>query len=592
MQSIYHSFLETSREFASRKAATYYKDDSWQTLSWQDLKDLGQKASSALIGEGVLSGDKVVILSQTRLEWVVADLAIIGAGAVTVPIYQSNLEEEILFIIQNSGASYVFAEDEKQLKKLRQIRDRIPQVKRIVCFDSNATLETQEIHWESFLEQENSTGDSIEDRIQTLSPESLLTIVYTSGTTGTPKGVVISHDNMLAVIEACKHMKLKKFEDSELMFLPMAHIFAKLLELTWLAIGHEMIFCQSIPKMADNMKETKPTFMAAVPRVYEKMHSGIITKIMSDKSLGGKVAQWGIHKLEETIDLHKKNISNKSLSWTIAKKFVLPKVGRAVAKGFGGRMQLFVSGGAPLAPEIIYFFHHIGFTICEGYGLTETAGAVCINSPENVCIGTVGQAPPEVEIKTAEDGEILIRGRCIFSGYWQSPELTADVISPDGWFHTGDIGYKDEQGYLRITDRKKDLIITAGGKNVAPQKIENMVKSKSQLISQIVIHGDKRKFLSALVTLEPDATIKWAKQQEIPETTIPELMHNEKIKAEVDKVIQEVNKSLASYETIKMYHILDHDFTVGNQLTPTLKVRRKIVNEKYKDIFSKFYPEE
>lgn len=577
-------------------AVRFKRDDRWQDLSWREIRDRANAVSAAMVQHGITAGERVAILSNTRFEWSVTDLGILGARAVTVPIYQSNTPDEASYILEDSGAVWVFAEDAEQMAKLREVRDRVPHVRGVVCFDASA-IETGpdgwETGWDDFLAEgrralEGDVTAELERRRAEVEPGDLATLIYTSGTTGRPKGVQATQDNLLTAAQAVVEIEIMTPDDVQLLFLPLAHSFAKLLQVGWLATGSVLAYAESIDKLVDNMSEVRPTLIASVPRIFEKVHARVVGTATSQPGLKGKLARWAFAKGEEAALAAGRGESHGGLGWTLARLLVFKKAGQRLVQLFGGRLGFFVSGGAPLSPEIAYFFKYAGVQICEGYGLTETSSISTFNRPGKVKIGTVGPAMPSVELRLAADGEVLQRGRTVFTGYWKRPEETREVLSEDGWFSTGDIGEIDADGYLSITDRKKDLIVTAGGKNVAPQHVENLLKSRSPLISQVVAYGDRRPYLVALVTLDQAALESWAAERGL-EGSHAELTRRDEVRAEVEREVAAVNRQLPSYETLKTFDLLDHDFEIGDQLTPTLKVRRKLVNQRYAELFDRMY---
>jgi len=575
-------------------AARFKHGGAWREMTWAGMGARIDAVSAGLLRLGVDPGDRVSVLSNTRIEWPLADLGIVGAGAVTVPIYQSNTPEEAAYILQDSGAVAVFAEDAAQVAKLREIRGEIPRVRRVVCFEPGTATgdDGWEVDWQRFLAEGEEAAESlaaeIRERRDALEPPALATLIYTSGTTGRPKGVRVTHDNLVVAGEATTEVGIFSTGDIQLLFLPLAHSFAKLLTVGWYATGSVMAFAESIEKVVDNMGEVRPTFMASVPRVFEKVHAKVVAEATGGSGLQGKIARWGLAQGERAARLETRGERPGGLGWKLARALVFKKVGVRLHERFGGRLRFFISGGAPLAREIAWFFHYAGVTICEGYGLTETSSVTSVNLPGEVAIGTVGPPVPAIEVEIADDGEIFLRGRTIFDGYWGQPEATAEVLSEDGWFATGDIGEIDGDGHLVITDRKKDLIITAGGKNVAPQNIENQLKSKSPLISQAVVYGDRRPYLVALVTLDEAALSEWGEAHGLAGDAAT-LSQRPETRDLVREAVSSVNRELARYESLKRVTVLDHDFEVGDQLTPTLKVRRKRVNERYHDVFEELY---
>ncbi|MBL93177.1 MAG: AMP-dependent synthetase [Myxococcales bacterium] len=592
--TVYSIFKDTVSNMGSRVAARYKKDGQWHDVTWSEMNAQVNQIAAALAALQIEKEERISIISNTRYEWVAADMGILGACCTTVPIYQSSIPGDIEYILNDAGVVAIFAEDSIQLEKLRGLRKEIPNVKKVICFN-DADVDTSsdwEISWSQFLQGGSDylveNPSVVEQRTAAIKADDLLTLVYTSGTTGRPKGVMITHDNMVYEAEAIYKVGLIGQDDNQLLFLPLAHIFAKVLEVTWLKAAHVMSFAEAIDKVVENMAEVRPTFMASVPRIFEKVHAKVVGGASSAPGIKGKLARWALAKGEEAAKQSMKGETPSGLGWALAQKLVISKIAVKLKELFGGQLRFFVSGGAPLSPDIAYFFAQADVTILEGYGLTETSAATCVNNPGEERIGTVGNALPGTEVKIAEDGEILIRGRGVFKGYWNREEATAEAITEDGWFKSGDIGVI-EDGYVRITDRKKDIIVTAGGKNIAPQNIENLVKSKCPLISQVVIHGDKRKFLSALITLDEITLTDWAKSNEIS-GDYGSLTQNDQVRQVVDSAIEIVNNDLARYETIKKYDVLEKDFSIeSGELTPSMKVKRNVINKNYQERYDAFY---
>lgn len=546
--SVYGLLAETIGKVPNQLAARYKESGGWQDLTWSEIGEKVHQVASKLIELGVQADDRVVILSKTRIEWVLADLGILAAGACTVPIYHSNIAKDAAYICTNSGAKLAIVEDAEQAAKLTGFKTLLI-----------TEIFSQDLKLEEIKQRTNKALES-----------HLATIIYTSGTTGEPKGACLTHDCLLYEAQAIEKIGLLSSQDIQLLFLPLAHVFAKVMEIAWLKTAHVLCFAESIEKAVDNMKEIRPTFMAAVPRVYEKVHAKILLKARSGGYLKKLISIWALAQQKKP----------SGLKWLIAQKLVFAKIGASLHETFGGRLRFFVSGGAPLNPEIAQFFQYANVTILEGYGLTETTAATCVNLPNQNRIGTVGKPLPGTELQIAEDGEILVRGRGVFSGYWDRPEQTREVLSEDGWFKTGDIGVIESGGFLRITDRKKDIIVTAGGKKIAPQKLENALKSKTSLIAQVLVYGDQKSYLVALVTLDEQALKEFAKRNKI-KGSYAQLTQNKVITQKIHQALERMNKNLASFEQIKKFRILDHDFTVGDQLTPTLKVKRIYCTQKY-----------
>jgi long-chain acyl-CoA synthetase len=515
-----------------------------------------------------------------------------GAAAISVPIYQSLKAHDIQYILEDSGARFIFCDSEVQAAKIREIRERCPALEGLIRLDNGAvksggferTLADIEA---SGTEYAKANEGAHAARLATLSLEEPACFLYTSGTTGNPKGVVLTHGNWVYEAEAVDRISLLASSHLVLMFLPMAHSFAKVVEAAWFKLGFSVAFVESLEKIIDNAGEVRPTAMPAVPRIFEKAYNTVVTKGLSTPGLKGKLFKWSMEGLDQWVAAKERGQEiSPPLGLRIGKKLVFPKIAKTLGEKFGGRMQIFISGGAPLSPKIAWFFETVGFTVLEGYGLTETSAGTCVNRPGKAKIGTVGPPVPGTDVKIAPDGEILIRGGGVMKEYYKNPSATAEVLE-GGWFHTGDIGEVDAEGNVKITDRKKDIIVTAGGKNVAPQNLENDLKTNS-LISQVMVHGDKRKFLSALVTLNEENVRKWAADSGVALQGSPS--QDPRVRAEIQKAVDELNSRQASYSTIKKFAILPTDFTIDSgDLTPTLKVKRKLVTQKYASILDGFY---
>lgn len=592
MTTVTSMFKDTVARHGAQTAARFKQGGEWVEMTWNEISQAANAVAGGLVNQGFDAASRVGLLSDTRVEWIIADLGILMSGCTTVPIYQSSTPDDVQYIINDAEIKCVFVENAAQVEKLRSIRDQIPSVEVIVHFDKisvelASSVGDWAVSWDTFRAKGNAFCQEAQAKVDTRSegvePTDLLTLVYTSGTTGRPKGVMITHDNMVYEAEAVGATGLIRSEDVQLLFLPLAHIFAKVLEVTWFKLSHVMAFAESIPKVVENMAEVKPTFMASVPRIFEKVYG----KVKSGVEASG-VGRWALKQEEKATLAELGGKQPSGLGWLITRKLVMKKVAAKLSDLFGGRLRFFISGGAPLPPDIAYFFKHANVMILEGYGLTETSAATCVNRPDQLKIGTVGPVLEGTEVKIAEDGEIMIRGRGVFQGYWNKPEATEEAIEPDGWFHSGDLGAFDGP-YLKITGRKKDIIVTAGGKNIAPQNIESKLKSACGLISQVVIHGDKRKFLSAVVTIDEPTVIEWASQHGVS-GSYAELTGHPEVHRVVREAFSSVNQSLASYETIKKHHILDVDFTVeSGELTPSLKVKRNVVSANYSQVFDAFY---
>ncbi len=571
---------------------------TYQPTDWDTFLQRVEAIAAGLLDCGVAAGDRVAILARTRPEWAEADLAALAIGCVTVPIYPSNLPVECGFILSDSGARVVFVDDAGQAEKIAAVqasggvvdgRRFEVEVDRLFLFDgeheAGEPLARLIERGRAVLARHRP---EIERRTAALSRDDLATIVYTSGTTGVPKGVMQTHGNHLATLEAVERIGIVRRGEIDFAFLPLAHSFGRMMEYVGLHLGTITAYAEKIDTLADDMAMVRPHFLPSVPRIFEKVYAGVYRA----RGSSSVVARWLFDRAVE-IGGRRADYVNRGetpprslrLLDALAHRLVFRKIQARV----GGRIRYFISGGAPLAPEINRFFHAVGMPILEGYGLTETTPILTSNMPGRTKIGSVGVPLHQVTIRIAEDGEILAKGPNVAVGYYHRPEETAAAWDPDGWFHTGDIGEIDEDGFLRITDRKKELIKTAGGKYVAPQKIENMLKSRP-LISQAVVIGDRLKYCVALITLDEEAAAAWAKEQGIPAGDAAALAADGRILAQIQRHVDAVNAELASYESIKYFRVLPRDFSIETgELTPSLKVKRKVVAERYADTIASMY---
>lgn len=588
---------------------------TWRASTWSDWDRVSREVAGGLLSLGIETGDRVAILAQTRAEWVEADIGVLMAGAITVPIYPSNTPAQCEYVLRDSAARFVFVEDPAQLEKLFDdgVNGKLEAVEKVILFADTAVLDPPDqagrtrvalaevlpddkkdlvMSWEALREAGRAHNaehpEALTEIKNVLDPGQAATFVYTSGTTGDPKGVVLPHKNVAFICESVKDLIEVTDADEQVLFLPLAHVFAKLMVWISIQVGARTAFAESIPKLVSNMQEVKPTFLAAVPRVYEKAYAKILANFEEKRKspVTRILIDWALVQGKRRAQLLQAGKEADGLAIKLADKLVFSKV----RDTFGGRIRFFASGGAPLSADIAELFLGAGIFVLEGYGLTETTAVTNINRPAKFKLGTVGPAIPGVELKIADDGEILMRGDNIMKEYFGKPEATREAIDADGWFHSGDVGEIEPGGFLRITDRKKDIIVTAGGKNVAPQNIENAFKALCPYASQMMVYGDKKKFLTALITLNEEAVAAWAKEQGIATDDLAELSEHPKVKALIDDHIQQLNRDLASYESIKKYVILPKDFDQeSGELTPTLKVRRKFCSEKYRDVLEGLY---
>lgn len=589
-KTILHSLLE-ARNRKAQPAVQHVKNGKWQSISWGEYFDKAAQIGAGLSELGIKKGDRVAIFGNTRVEWAVADCGILGIGAVTIPIYQSSIPSEAEYIINNADVKVLFVENQALLEKWRTISYNTTSVEWVIPFEVTNSGDSRVIQFSRFLEmgqrklQENSDFfiSSCEDRQR----DELATIVYTSGTTGVPKGVMISHEQIMSEIEDVFRVLDVSESDVSLTFLPFAHIFGRVEHFAHVNVGFTMAYAESIDRIRNGLIDIRPTFIAAVPRIFEKIYNGVISQAESVPSKK-KIFQWALKIGLQVSDarVQKRSLPITTLlQYQLARKLVFDKL----SEKLGGRLRFAISGGAPLSKEIARFFHAANIYVLEGYGLTETTAAVFINSLYDYRFGTVGKAVGDVETKIADDGEILIRSKKVMLGYYKNDEATNEVLSKDGWFATGDIGELTSDGFLRITDRKKDLIKTAGGKFIAPQKLENMLKL-NKYISNVLIHGDKRKFVVALITLNFEEINKLADEKNIATRDHAQLARHPAVREIIRQAVAEVNSQVASYDSIKNFDILPEDFTIeSGELTPSLKVRRKFCDKKFAAVIDRLY---
>jgi long-chain acyl-CoA synthetase len=594
-------FFHRVADFAGKPRYIVKREGRWVECLWDEHARAVLEIAVGLIAAGLSSGGKVALLSGTRPEWIEIDFAILAAGGVTIPLYPSNLAAECGYILWNSESTYCFVENAKQLAKVQEVvargfefdgREQRVELGRIFLIDgepSDTSVTTLKALRESGRQLLPGARAEIEARVAGTGPQDLATIVYTSGTTGPPKGVVQTHGNHLATLDAMKRLGIAEPGEVDFFFLPLAHSFARAGEYLGTLLGTVTAFAQSIESIPTDIRETRPHFVPSVPRIFEKIYSRIQSTREGAGWFGQRIFDWAISVGRERSQClqRKRPVSLwLSLKAKLADRLVFSKI----QESLGGRIKFMLSGGAPLAREIQEFFHAAGVLILEGYGLTETTPILTANRPDAYRFGTVGKPAYGVTLKIAEDGEILAKGPNIAQGYFKRPDATAEAWDGDGWFHTGDIGEIDDDGFLKITDRKKDLIKTSGGKYVAPQNVENLLKTQPH-ISQAVLIGDNRKYCVALITLDADEIRRFAEAQGIETNDPAELATHPKIAALAEQEVRAVNRHLASYESIKYYRVVPHDFSQETgELTPSLKVKRKFVSQKYADLIEEMYP--
>jgi long-chain acyl-CoA synthetase len=601
--TIIQVFWDRVKSTPDRAAVMHKISGAYRPVIWREHGRIVELVAGGLLKSGVQRGDRVAILSNTRVQWTWADIAILSIGGVTVPIYPTLNPPEIDYLLRHSGASGLFVENSRQLVKVLQIGKLPTSLKFIVVMDGNVPVDAvapegiRLMNWtDVMLDGEVYLPlhpDEIKTRIENIAADDLATVVYTSGTTGIPKGVMVSHRNIHFVCQTLSANVGFLQDDITLSFLPLSHIFERVGgQMLAIYEGIVMAYAESMELVPQNLQEVRPTIMNAVPRFYEKAYNRINTEIRKMPQAQQHLIRWAL-SLGKRAQKQRAAMSNGHqkvvediyrAELRVADRLVFSKI----RKRFGGRLRFLVSGAAPLSTEVQQFFETIGMPIIEGYGLTETAAPVACNRPADIRRGTVGQPLPGLDVKIAEDGEILVKGPSIFKGYYRDEAATQEAFK-DGYFCTGDIGTFDEDGYLKILDRKKDLIITAGGKHVAPQYIENLFASE-RVISRVLVYGDRRKYITALITLAPESLEAFAKANDITYSSAEELVHHPAVREEVDESVKRINERLASFEQIKKYIVLDEDFTIeNNELTPTMKMRRKIITEKHKQLLDSLY---
>jgi long-chain acyl-CoA synthetase len=584
--------LNTVHSFPKEDLLLYKAEGKYHPISTQQVFETIRYFSLGLKELGLSREDKLILLAENGPKWVMVDLATMSQGGITVPIYTSLTPEQILYIVDNSDAKLLVCSSPELWGKIVAIKDKLKKItKYIVFFDLRGS---DILTFNDVLELGKKTDEKnpnlFKEIALSITPEDIASIIYTSGTTGVPKGVMLTHRNFVSNVTTCAPLFQISEKDTVLSFLPLSHVLERMVVFCYLYKGASIAFAESVETVAENLLEIRPHIMVSVPRVFEKIYARVMDNVLESSPLKRKIFFWAlkIGRKAAQYRLAKKPLPRGlRMRHNLAHKLVFSKI----LERTGGRVRFFVSGGAPLSPDIAEFFYAIGLVILEGYGLTETSPVVSVNTFDAIKFGTVGKPLPGVEVKIAEDGEILVRGPNVMKGYYKMEAETQEAFA-DGWFHTGDIGFLDEEGYLVITDRKKDLIVTAGGKNVAPQPIENMIKT-NPYISNVVVIGDKRKFVSALVVPEFEKLEEYARFNNIPFQSRKDLVNNEEIKRFVLAEIDRATPSLASYEKIKKIVLLEREFELEKgEITPTLKVRRRIIEEKYKDLIDALYRED
>ncbi|MGB8472982.1 MAG: long-chain fatty acid--CoA ligase [Candidatus Acidiferrum sp.] len=571
------------------RAQMFRDTDGWKAISSEELLRRVAGLSNALVELGVKPGDRVGLFAANRPEWHVADFAITGAGGVTVPVYFNESPDRLTYILKHCGAKIVFAAGALQMQKLQAVRAQLPELEQIVFADCGPDLPADYLRFETLIAAASGADiAAYRMRASQVLPGQLASLIYTSGTTGEPKGVMLTHSNFCSnVSDSCAKVKFYPKDDLAISFLPLAHVYGRMLDYTYLFQGISIAYVEVVEQLAQALLEVHPTLLAAVPRVFEKIYARIAEQGSARTGIQRKIFDWAMRIAGRSAlwrSGEKKGSLGLRLQWALADKLVYSKI-RA---GTGGKLRVVFSGGAPLAKELAEFFWAVGVPIYQGYGLTETSPVLTTNYPDNR-MGSSGKPIPNVELRIAEDGEILAKGPCVMQGYYKSAEATREVLTPDGWFSTGDIGYLDKDNYLFITDRKKDLIKTAAGKFVAPQPIENALKTSPYILNAMVI-GDKRKFISALIVPNSATVAAKAAEQGIKFSSNKEMVTNSLVRSLIEGEVNRLTAHLAQYETIKRFALLPEDFTFDNgSLTFTLKLKRRVVEKQFHDVIEQLY---
>lgn len=584
-KTIAEMFLKVMKQHPDKILFREKVGDEWVGDKGKDVYEMVKNASYGLGSIGIKSKDNVAILSTNCRRWAYSDYATATRGATSVSVYPTLIASQVQYIVAHSDSKLVFAQDKLQMDKLLEIKDQCPELKTIVYFDESLSYEDENIiSFNDLMERGKAFSASegtydFEEEALSVDAEDILTLIYTSGTTGNPKGVMLKHSNLVSnMLSANARLKLDE-TDALLSFLPLSHSFERLVDYVGTHVGASITYAESMDKVIDNLKEVEPTMAVSVPRLFEKMYAGVQAKFAGGSFIKRKIAKWAVKTGYKYVEARNANqltpklISRKNL----ADKLVFSKVKALL----GSRFKLFASGGAPLAADIGSFFDAAGILILEGYGLSETSPVICVNPPEDFRFGTVGPPIDGVEIKIADDGEILSRGPHIMKGYYKDEAGTREAINDDGWFHTGDIGIIDD-GYLRITDRKKNIIVTAGGKNIAPAPIEGAL-IMNKWFEQALVHGDRRKFISAILAPNFVALKEWATENEIKDTSPEALCENQAVIDMLSKEVDGVMQSFSGYESVKKFILIPQEFSVEDgTLTPTLKIKKRVVEERFK----------
>ena len=585
-------FLDRVAASADLEAFRFPRGEAWESVTWRQAGDLVEKLAAGLLSLGIQPEQRVGIASATRYEWILADLAVMCAAGATTTVYPSTNSEDTAYILGDSECRVVFAEDDEQIAKIKEHRNELPHLSKVITFDG-----TTDGDWVIGLDDLAALGEAylaehpgiVDETARAIPADQLATLIYTSGTTGRPKGVRLLHRAWVYEGAAIQVQDILDENDLQFLWLPMAHSFGKVLLSAQLACGFATAIDGRVDKIVDNLGVVKPTFMGAAPRIFEKAHGRIVTMQAAE---GGLKEKLFLRAFEVGTEVDKRKREGKSVPFFLGVQHGLfdKLVFSKVRDRFGGRVRFFISGSAALNAEIAQWFNAAGILILEGYGMTENAAGATVNHPENYKIGTVGPALPGSEVRIGDNDEVLLRGPHVMAGYHNLPEETASTLTEDGWLRTGDKGSLDADGFLTITGRIKDLFKTSGGKYVAPSAIESKFKAVCPYASQFLVFGNERNFVSALVTLDPDAMAGWAEENGMAGASYADIVSSEPVQKMVADYVEELNSRLNRWETIKKWKILDHDLTVeSGELTPSMKVKRNVVEENNKALIDSFY---
>ena len=590
--SVPRMFRDRVEAAPNSEAFRYPENDGWTSVTWQQLGDRVELIAAGLISLGINPEDRVALASGTRYEWVVVDFGILAAGAATTTVYPTTNGPDVAYIVANSGSRIVVAEDQRQVDKLIAHRAELPAVEKVVVIegagDGNWVISLDE------LEQRGKqlladTPSAVNDRIDAIRPDQLATLIYTSGTTGRPKGVRLTHASWTYTATALDSLGVLSERDLNYLWLPLSHAFGKVMLAMPLVIGFPTVIDGRVEKIVENLPVIRPTIMGAVPRIFEKVHGRVNETVAKEGGAKKRIFDWAVNvglQVSRLRQVGERPSPLLALQYKLADKLVFS----TIRERFGGRVRFFISGSAALDREIAQWFDAVGVVLLEGYGLTETSAASSLNRPTAYRFGTVGWTLPQTDVKIAEDGEILLKGPGVMNGYHELPEATAEAIDAEGWFHTGDIGELDAEGFLRITDRKKDMFKTSQGKYVAPSAISAGFKALCPYASDIIVYGENKPYCVALVSLEPEAIGEWAAEHGLAGKDFGEIARDPKTREMIAGYVDQLNKHLNRWETVKRFGIIDRELTVeAGDLTPSLKLKRKTVVDNFHDTIEKLY---